>query len=71
MWTFPCPGSKECGQEIVVDWSRGPSYSRNLVAHDMVHKADDVLEEEGDEESLSGIDTSDMSWEEKASLEHG
>lgn len=34
MWTFPCPGNKECKQQLTVDWSRGSSYSKNLVAHD-------------------------------------
>ncbi|KAL8582488.1 hypothetical protein ACOMHN_062433 [Nucella lapillus] len=35
MWTFPCPGNAQCGQQLTVDFSRGSSYSKNLVAKDL------------------------------------
>lgn len=40
MWTFPCPGHAQCGQQLTVDWSRGSSYSKNLVASDMASTED-------------------------------
>ena len=49
MWTFPCPGSAQCGQELTVDWSRGRSYSKNLVARDL-GSSDDSREEDDEEE---------------------
>lgn len=49
MWTFPCPGNAQCGQELTVDWSRGRSYSRNLVARDM-GSSDDSWEQDEEEE---------------------
>ena len=57
MWTFPCPGNAQCGQELTVDWSRGRSYSKNLVARDL-GSSDDSWEqdEEDEEETEEGVD---------------
>ncbi|KAK7098515.1 uncharacterized protein [Littorina saxatilis] len=59
MWTFPCPGSAQCGQELTVDWSRGHSYSRNLVAKDMA-SSDDSWEEEDEEELAGGLNEEEL-----------
>lgn len=60
MWTFPCPGHDECGQEISVDWSRGSRFSRNLVARNMVEEEDVefILEPENTSEESFDQDTS-------------
>ncbi|XP_076451023.1 uncharacterized protein LOC143286942 [Babylonia areolata] len=50
MWTFPCPGSAQCGQELNVDWSRGRRYSKNLVARDLGSAGDSWEQEEEEEE---------------------
>ncbi|KAL8614444.1 hypothetical protein ACOMHN_007780 [Nucella lapillus] len=54
MWTFPCPGSAQCGQELNVDWSRGRRYSKNLVARDLGSADDSWEQEEEDEEEEEG-----------------
>ncbi|XP_076471608.1 uncharacterized protein LOC143301294 [Babylonia areolata] len=68
MWTFPCPRSAQCGQRLTVDFSRGSSYSKNLVARDLDCGDDswDLEEEEeenevGDESGDNTQDDSDVS----------
>nr|KAG5693279.1 hypothetical protein BaRGS_011600 [Batillaria attramentaria] len=66
MWTFPCPGHAQCGQQLTVDWSRGSSYSKNLVASDMVTNEsllDFPLEEEEEEAGQDDADET-SSWSE-------